>query len=234
MQTEFEIIRGCVKQGVDLLDECIVRAEKGEDPYSEHIGSLRNIKWDYEVWLEHQRIPSNDGLVSLNKLRDKHALHCNDAFSETMKPLQQAQLSMTAFMAQKIKRTTNPQSFLKFQKAVGDKYSGFLLKWANETKPVVAYYAVQQGHTYGFALLHKSDMDPFGTHADPYVLDLVYVVPKYRRNGIGKTLMTHITQRHQITSFCNKTETAVLRLHLATGCSRATDVGDNVVMRHPA
>lgn len=62
----------------------------------------------------------------------------------------------------------------------------------------------------GFALLHKVDFDPLHTHVNPKVLDFIYVLEAYRRQGHAVELLQKVKENNQATAFCNSDESVAL------------------------
>jgi GNAT superfamily N-acetyltransferase len=52
----------------------------------------------------------------------------------------------------------------------------------------------------GFIIIHKVDFCPVKRHSHPWVVDLVYVVPEFRRKGLGKAMLEFlVTKGFEIT-----------------------------------
>ena len=54
-----------------------------------------------------------------------------------------------------------------------------------------------------FAILHKTNYDPFRTHKKPYVMDYIYTYEKYRNMGHAQTLIKSIKSKYEFTAFCD-------------------------------
>ena len=54
-----------------------------------------------------------------------------------------------------------------------------------------------------FALLHKTDYDPYRKHKNPYVLDYIYTYTNYRNMGHAQSLINAIKQKHEFTALCS-------------------------------
>jgi GNAT superfamily N-acetyltransferase len=50
------------------------------------------------------------------------------------------------------------------------------------------------------ACLSKMDFDPFGDHADPYCLDLIYTLKKYRKRGLATKLIKEYLDKMEIST----------------------------------
>ena len=50
------------------------------------------------------------------------------------------------------------------------------------------------------ACLSKMDFDPFGDHSDPYCLDLIYTLKKYRKKGLATALIRDYLHKMEITT----------------------------------
>ena len=84
-----------------------------------------------------------------------------------------------------IKKTKNKAPFSSFGKSLDFVSSSLLYQWVQEDYACEAYYATNNNKTVGFALLRKTDFDPYGVHSDPWVTNLVWVLPSARRRGVG-------------------------------------------------
>ena len=51
-----------------------------------------------------------------------------------------------------------------------------------------------------FALLHKTDYDPYRKHKNPYVLDYIYTYTNYRNMGHAQSLINKIKTKARIHS----------------------------------
>ena len=115
-----------------------------------------------------------------------------------------------------IKRTHKTRALIGFADKLPEEYSCLVRSWSREETPV-AYYHVEGGGTVGFALLHKTNMDPLGEHQEPYVLDLIFVVSQHRRRRVAHGLLQHVIDRHSVTSFVSPRNTPGLGLHEKLG-----------------
>jgi GNAT superfamily N-acetyltransferase len=95
-----------------------------------------------------------------------------------------------------------------------------LQRWIDDCdQPPEDYEAVcfvENGVVHGFACIRRAEFDPLGEQVDPWLIELVYVVPSHRRRGIGKKLMEYTKQLHgELTLFC--TTIAGRKLYDSTG-----------------
>ena len=79
----------------------------------------------------------------------------------------------------------------------------FLFQWVRE-KHVVMYLKLNaDDDVVSFALLHKTDYDPYRKHKNPYVLDYIYTYKNYRNMGHAQSLINKIKQNHEFTALCS-------------------------------
>ena len=79
----------------------------------------------------------------------------------------------------------------------------FLFQWVRE-KHVVMYLKLNADNiVVSFALLHKTDYDPYRKHKNPYVLDYIYTYTNYRNMGHAQSLINKIKQKHEFTALCS-------------------------------
>ena len=79
----------------------------------------------------------------------------------------------------------------------------FLFQWIKE-KHVVMYLKLNaDDDVVSFALLHKTDYDPYRKHKNMYVLDYIYTYTNYRNMGHAQSLINKIKQKHEFTALCS-------------------------------
>lgn len=54
-----------------------------------------------------------------------------------------------------------------------------------------------------YALLSKNDYDPYNEYSNPYTLDYIYSLEKYRRHGFASLILNYIKTHEEVTAFCD-------------------------------
>ena len=93
--------------------------------------------------------------------------------------------------------------------------SPFVLQWSREAQ-VLAAFIVQDQKTIGFALMHKTDSDPLGQYRNPYVLDYIYIAPRYRGQGYAIRLLKEVKGKYEVTCFPSTSSRVFLRAEYKT------------------
>ena len=78
----------------------------------------------------------------------------------------------------------------------------FLFQWVKETKVVMYLKLNAENDVVSFALLHKTDRDPYRKHKNPYVLDYIYTYTNYRNMGHAQSLINKIKEKYEFTALC--------------------------------
>ena len=99
-----------------------------------------------------------------------------------------------------IKKTSNKKALSKFRLS-GDVLSEMCLyRWLDDNEqPGTDYqviYSTRARRTTGFALLRRCDVDPLGTQEHPWLLELLYVCPIVRRQGIGSMILRAVIENY--------------------------------------
>jgi len=99
----------------------------------------------------------------------------------------------------------------------------FTQQWLEETYPVfcIIKYDNAKTHPICIALLHKIDFDSFHIFDKPVLLDYIYTMIKYRKNGFASNLIHKIINKNQIIGFCCNDEST--RLFVKNGFSYHPD-----------
>ena len=81
----------------------------------------------------------------------------------------------------------------------------FLFKWMKEKdKDKIMYLKLDDNNNVAcFAVLHKTDFDPFKTQKNPHVLDYIYTYENHRNNKHAQSLITEIKKNYEFTAFCS-------------------------------
>ena len=103
---------------------------------------------------------------------------------------------------EKIKLQINDKAEKIINKIKIDKGQQYVDQWKTELNKK-CYILGTKNKIYAFALLHKTDYDPFKKHIIPNVLDFIYTLPKYRRKGCALKLLLYLKNKNEITAICN-------------------------------
>ena len=84
-----------------------------------------------------------------------------------------------------------------------DLNKSFLFQWVKEKHVVMHLKLNADDDVVSFALLHKTDRDPYRKHKNPYVLDYIYTYTNYRNMGHAQSLINKIKQKHEFKALCS-------------------------------
>jgi len=84
-----------------------------------------------------------------------------------------------------------------------DLETSLIFRWVREDEPVMFLKLHSNNDVASFALLHKTDYDPYEKHKVPYVLDYIYTYEKYRNKGHAQSLINRIKKQYDFTAFCS-------------------------------
>lgn len=104
-----------------------------------------------------------------------------------------------------------------------DLETSLIFRWVREDEPVMFLKLHSNNDVASFALLHKTDYDPYEKHKVPYVLDYIYTYEKYRNKGHAQSLINRIKQQYEFTAFCSSD----LSRHVFHQCGL-----ENIGMKH--
>ena len=71
----------------------------------------------------------------------------------------------------------------------------------NETCKTIYFHLDDDYFITAFALIHKTDFDPFKRHRRPHVIDFIYTLQNHRRRGHARMMLQYIKQHYETTAF---------------------------------
>lgn len=103
--------------------------------------------------------------------------------------------------------------------------------WLNEAT-VKAYCLYGDNDVFlAIALLSKCDFDPLGTQTNPMVLNYIFTLKNFRRNGYGGKLLEHIKSNEEFTAFASSDESEAF--FDKSGCDNLSEVNHSIMFRWP-
>ena len=79
----------------------------------------------------------------------------------------------------------------------------FLHQWVKEKDQIMYLKLNANDDVVSFAILHKTDFDPYRKHKKPYVLCYIYTYEQYRNKGHAQSLIQEIKTKQEFTALCN-------------------------------
>ena len=78
--------------------------------------------------------------------------------------------------------------------------------WNLEDKRIICFHLDDDFFITAFALIHKTDFDPYKRHKRPHVIDFIYTLPNHRRQGHAELMLYYIKRHYETTAFVITTE----------------------------
>lgn len=104
--------------------------------------------------------------------------------------------------------------------------------WLNDEGTVKAYCLYgDNGLFLAIALMSKCDFDPLGTQTNPMVLNYIFTLKNFRRNGYGGKLLEHVKSNEEFTAFASSDESEAF--FDMSGCDNLSEVNNTIMFRWP-
>lgn len=111
-------------------------------------------------------------------------------------------------------------------------------KWAGSKGDCSFFYTKRQGQLVGFVCFQPADSTlaaaSHHTTRDPQVVDLLYVTPAFRQEGVAQDLLAELVKHHEVTTVCPDEDSA--KVYEQAGFKRhetPRSGPDGIVMTYP-
>jgi hypothetical protein len=95
----------------------------------------------------------------------------------------------------------------QFVVGISELFDDIIVKgWLSETDPTFCIIKYNNKVPVCIALLHKIEYDVLGIFENPVVLDYIYTMIVYRKNGYAYKLLKKLTKNNQIIGFSSNDE----------------------------